>query len=119
MGKPVVGLVAPVQGLADAIYEKIYGERERELREQKPGPRWQFERNAAREAKHEPAKMGRLSKASTLALALKFIRSDAVLAIEEVDAFDEDLPRWRRNDALESIASHLDLAARHAREAKR
>jgi hypothetical protein len=82
---------------------------------------WLFEREAAR----EPAKPRRgshirprstLVKGTQLALSLKLARADIALALEELDAFDQTAPRHHVKAARESIAAHLELAARHMRD---
>ncbi len=111
-GKPVVGLVVPVQTLTEVIYAAKRPNACADGMDEAVS-------NAVQLASPVKAKSGRLTKSGSFALSRKLIKADALLAIEETDQLDENLPRWRRNDALESIACHLELAARHAREAMR
>jgi hypothetical protein len=113
MTKPVVGLVVPVQGAPTETPEA-----------QVPEPRWLFERARLQMLPREPAKPRRthvrprstLVKGTQLALSLKLAHADIALALEELDAFDQTAPRHHVKAARESIAAHLELAARHMRD---
>jgi hypothetical protein len=117
MGDPVVGLVVP--GEAEprgAIVRGLDGHPDTRL-----VARWTDGEGNEIPAPPKPKRShvrpkSTIAKGTKLELRLKMVVNEAMLAVREVGSFDAEASKFKRRSALESIALHLELAARMARE---